>query len=86
LRGIYCDDPAGVRSAWEQALASDVPVVLEFKVDSEIPPIPPHIMSSQAKKAATAMLSDPERVGIGVRGFRQKLTDFYEKLPGRDRG
>ena len=86
LRGIYCDDPDGVRSAWEQALASDLPVVLEFKVDDQIAPIPPHIMSAQAKKAAKAMVSDPEKVGVGVRGFRQKLADFYEQLPGRDRG
>lgn len=86
LRGIYCDDPGKVSAAWEQALASDLPVVLEFKVDSDIAPIPPHIMSSQAKKAAKAMLSDPDKVGIGIRGFRQKLADFYERLPGRDNG
>ena len=85
-RGIYCGDPAQVWPAWEQALASDRPVVLKSKVDSEIAPIPPRIMSSQAKKAAKAMVSDPERVGIGVLGFRQKLADFHEQLPGRDRG
>jgi pyruvate dehydrogenase (quinone) len=86
LRGVYCDEPANVGAAWDEALASDRPVVLEFKVDAEIPPIPPHIMSSQAKKAAKAVLHDPEKIGIGVRGFRQKLVDFYEKLPGRDQG
>ncbi len=86
LRGIYCDEPGKVGAAWDEALASDRPVVLEFKVDAEVPPIPPHIMSSQAKKSAKAILHDPEKVGIGVRGFRQKLVDFYERLPGRDQG
>jgi pyruvate dehydrogenase (quinone) len=86
LRGIYCDDPGKITSAWEQALASDVPVVLEFKVDSEIAPLPPHIMSSQAKKSAKAMVSDPGKIGIGVRGFRQKMAEFYELLPGRGDG
>jgi pyruvate dehydrogenase (quinone) len=84
LRGIYCDKPGEVGPAWEEALASDVPVVLEFKTDPEIAPIPPHIMKDQAKKAAKAALKDPERAGLATRGFRQKLVEFYEKLPGRD--
>ncbi|MEU0529018.1 thiamine pyrophosphate-requiring protein [Amycolatopsis tolypomycina] len=84
LRGIYCEKPDEVGTAWDQALASDLPVVLEFKVDRKIAPIPPHIMYEQGKKAAKAALHDPETVGMGVRGFRQKLSEFYEKLPGRD--
>ncbi|MGW4589706.1 thiamine pyrophosphate-requiring protein [Amycolatopsis thermoflava] len=86
LRGIYCDKPDQVGNAWEEALAADGPVVLEFKVDPDIPPIPPHIMYEQGKKAAKAGLHDPDRVDLAVHGFRQKLVDFYEQLPGRDRG
>ncbi|WP_216216760.1 thiamine pyrophosphate-requiring protein [Amycolatopsis aidingensis] len=85
LRGIYCDEIGKVDEAWRQALASDRPVVLEFKVDQEIPPIPPHIKKEQGKKAVKAGIKDPEKVGMAVRGFRQKLADFYENLPGRDR-
>jgi pyruvate dehydrogenase (quinone) len=84
LRGIYCEESSHIGDAWEQALASEVPVVLEFKVDQQIAPIPPHIMKAQAKKAAKAMLHDPDKVGIGARGFRQKMVEFYEQLPGRD--
>ncbi|MEU4248419.1 thiamine pyrophosphate-requiring protein [Amycolatopsis sp. NPDC026612] len=84
LRGIYCEKPDEVGAAWDEALASDRPVVLEFKVDRKFAPIPPHIMYEQGKKAAKAALHDPEKVGMGVRGFRQKLSEFYEKLPGRD--
>jgi thiamine pyrophosphate-dependent acetolactate synthase large subunit-like protein len=40
LRGIYVDAPAMLGSAWEQALASDIPVVLEVKTDPEVPPLP----------------------------------------------
>jgi pyruvate dehydrogenase (quinone) len=85
LRGIYCDDPGQVGKAWDEALASDVPVVLEFKTDPEVPPLPPHIMKDQAKKSVKAALHDPERMGLAARGFRQKLAEYYEKLPGRDR-
>jgi pyruvate dehydrogenase (quinone) len=84
LRGVYCDDPDEVGAAWDEALAGTGPVVLEFKTDPDIPPIPPHIMYSQGKKAAKAELKDPDKVGMAVRGFRQKLVDFYEQLPGRD--
>ncbi|MFR9793703.1 thiamine pyrophosphate-requiring protein [Streptomyces sp. MB22_4] len=83
LKGIYCDKPKKVGKAWDEALASDVPVVLEFKVDNEIAPIPPHIMLAQGKKAAKAAVRDPERVGIAAKGVRQKLTEVAEHLPGR---
>jgi pyruvate dehydrogenase (quinone) len=85
LKGVYCDDPKKVGQAWDEALASDRPVVLEFKTDPEIAPIPPHIMASQGKKAAKAAVHDPEKTGIAVRGVRQKLTEIAEHLPGRGR-
>jgi pyruvate dehydrogenase (quinone) len=85
LRGIYCDDPGKVGAAWDEALASDRPVVLEFKTDPEVPPLPPHIMKEQAKKSAKAELHDPEKKGLAMHGFRQKMVEYYEKLPGRDK-
>jgi pyruvate dehydrogenase (quinone) len=84
LRGIYCDQPGDVGKAWDEALASDVPVVLEFKTDPEVPPLPPHIMKEQAKKSLKAEIHDPEKIGLLTRGFRQKMVEYYEKLPGRD--
>jgi pyruvate dehydrogenase (quinone) len=85
LHGIYCDTTKHVGQAWDEALAANRPVVLEFKVDQEIPPLPPHIMKSQGKKAAKAWIKDPERTGIAVRGFRQKMAEFYEAIPGRNK-
>jgi pyruvate dehydrogenase (quinone) len=85
LRGIYCDQPGEVGKAWDEALASDVPVILEFRTDPDVPPLPPHIMKDQAKKSAKAALRDPQRMGLAARGFRQKLAEYYEKLPGRDK-
>jgi pyruvate dehydrogenase (quinone) len=82
LKGIYCDQPKKIGDAWDEALASRVPVVLEFKVDREIAPIPPHTMKSQAKKTAKALVHDEERAGIAKRGIVQKAQEFIEKLPG----
>jgi pyruvate dehydrogenase (quinone) len=84
LKGIYCDKPKKVGSAWEEALASDRPVVLEFKVDQEIAPIPPSTKKELAEKGAKGLLHDQEKVGIARRGVKQKLAEFTERLPGRD--
>ena len=54
------------------------------RTDPEIPPLPPHIMKSQAIESAKAALHDPQRMGLAAHGFRQKLAEYYEKLPGRD--
>ncbi|GII92271.1 thiamine pyrophosphate-requiring protein [Sinosporangium siamense] len=84
LTGIYCDNPDEVGDAWDRAFAARGPVVLEFKVDPEVAPMPPHIMYEQAKKTAKATLRDPERAGIAIKSFRQKLAELYEGLPWRD--
>jgi len=42
-------------------------------------------MKEQAKKSAKAELHDPEKVGLLKHGFRQKMVEYYEKLPGRDK-
>ena len=75
LRGIYVDNPDNVGSAWDQALASDVPVVLEVKTDPEVPPLPPHITLQQAKNFSMALAKgDPDEVGV-VRGAARQILD-----------
>jgi pyruvate dehydrogenase (quinone) len=80
LKGIFCDSGDGMRGAWEEALASDRPVVLEVKTDPEVPPLPPHITFEQAKKMAEAMAKgDPERAGVMEKAFRGKLAEFLTR-------
>jgi pyruvate dehydrogenase (quinone) len=82
--GIYCDDGDQIAGAWEQALSADRPVVLEVKVDPEIPPLPPHISKMQAEEMAKAMVKgDPERIGVMQKSLLGKLQEFKESLPGR---
>jgi pyruvate dehydrogenase (quinone) len=81
LRGIRVDEPDGVGDAWDEALASDRPVVLEAVVDPEVPPLPPHITFEQAKHFSQAVLrGDPERGAMIRRSFRQM---FDAVTPGR---
>ncbi|WP_016909076.1 thiamine pyrophosphate-requiring protein [Streptomyces xiaopingdaonensis] len=84
LKGIRCDSPKKIGSAWDEALSADLPVVLEVVVDPEIPPIPPHIGKMQAKKAAAALRKgDPQAWGIATKGAKQKGHEFTESLKRR---
>jgi pyruvate dehydrogenase (quinone) len=74
LRGIYVDDPDKLGAAWDEALASDRPVVLEVKTDPEVPPLPPHITFKQASNLAKALAKgDPRGGGIIAGAVRQVL-------------
>ncbi|HZU82634.1 MAG TPA: thiamine pyrophosphate-requiring protein, partial [Polyangiaceae bacterium] len=57
LRGIFVDGPEQVSAAWDEALASDRPVVYEAYVDPEVPPLPPHITLKQARAFTKSILA-----------------------------
>ncbi|MBV4482303.1 thiamine pyrophosphate-requiring protein [Pseudomonas khavaziana] len=80
LKGIFVEREEDVAAAWEQAFASDVPVLLEFKTDPNVPPLPPHIKLEQAKKFASTLLQgDPDEAGVIVQTAKQVLASV---LPG----
>ncbi|WFU23093.1 thiamine pyrophosphate-requiring protein [Bradyrhizobium sp. CB1717] len=82
LRGIYVDSPQLLGSAWEQALASEMPVVLEVKTDPEVPPLPPHITLQQAKNFSLSLMKgDPNESGVIKGAARQVLETI---LPGKE--
>jgi pyruvate dehydrogenase (quinone) len=81
LKGIRVDAPEQVGPAWDEALSSDRPVVLEAVTDPEVPPLPPHITLEQAKALGSALLAgDPNAKEIVKQSFKQKVEEF---LPGR---
>ncbi|AZE61205.1 MULTISPECIES: thiamine pyrophosphate-requiring protein [Pseudomonas fluorescens group] len=80
LKGIFVEHEDDVAAAWEQALASDIPVLIEFKTDPNVPPLPPHIKLEQAKKFASTLLQgDPQEAGVIVQTAKQVLASV---LPG----
>jgi pyruvate dehydrogenase (quinone) len=82
LKGIYVGCEEDVAPAWEEALASDVPVVIDFRTDPDVPPLPPHMTLEQAKKFASALLQgDPNQAGIIKQTAKQLLSGV---LPKRD--
>jgi pyruvate dehydrogenase (quinone) len=65
FKGILVSDPDELADAWDDALASDHPVVLEAIVDPNVPPLPPHITLEQARNYLKAILKgDPDAVRI----------------------
>jgi pyruvate dehydrogenase (quinone) len=80
LQGIYVDRPDDIAPAWEEALRAQRPVVLEFKTDPEVPPLPPHVTFEQAKHfMSTLMQVDPSETGIVANTAKQVLAGI---LPG----
>jgi pyruvate dehydrogenase (quinone) len=83
FEGIKVNRPEDVGPAWDRALAADGPVLLEFVVDPQIPPLPPHVKPQMLKKTAKGLLhGDEDAVGVATKGFKGKLAEFKEHLPG----
>lgn len=83
LLGLYVDRGEAVAAAWDTALAADRPVLIDFRTDPNVPPLPPHITLEQAKKFASTLLQgDPEQAGILAQTARQVLGAL---LPRRDK-
>jgi len=83
LAAVHVDKPDQVGPAWDSALASDRPSVLDVRTDPSVPPIPPHATFEQAKDAAKALLKgDEDRTSVLVEGIKTKVQEF---LPHRDK-
>ncbi len=80
LKGIFVDDPEMLGAAWDAALSSDMPCVIEVKTDPEVPPLPPHIGFEQAKKfMQTLSKGDSLQGHVILETARQVLASV---LPG----
>ncbi|MEO7128802.1 MAG: thiamine pyrophosphate-requiring protein [Rhodoferax sp.] len=74
LKGIYCDDPERITEAWREALAADRPVIIEFKADPNVPPLPPHITLKDARNFMTMMGDEPELASVIANSAKQVLA------------
>ena len=80
LRGIYVDDPERLGAAWDEALASRTPIVLEVKCDPQVPPLPPHISLEDARNFMFMLgKGDPDEGSLLKDTARQVLSAV---LPG----
>jgi pyruvate dehydrogenase (quinone) len=80
LKGIFVDEAERVGPAWDEALASDRPVVLEIRTDPNVPPLPPHITLTQAKHFMSTLLHGDPQEGSMIMGAAKELLSSI--LPG----
>jgi pyruvate dehydrogenase (quinone) len=77
LRGIRVDRPDQIAPAWDEALASDRPVVYEAPTDPEVPTLPPHITFEEAKNFMESMIKgDPDAPGMIRGAFKEAMATF----------
>ena len=73
---VTVDDPDDLGPAWEHALASRRPALLDVHCDPEVPPIPPHATFDQIKFATEAVLKgDPAAWHLIMQGLKTKLQE-----------
>jgi pyruvate dehydrogenase (quinone) len=70
------NDPKKVGASWDEALSADRPVVISFRTDPEVPPLPPHITFDQAKKFMTSLLHDPSRAAMLKQSMKEMFDSF----------
>jgi pyruvate dehydrogenase (quinone) len=71
FRGIRVERPEDIAAAWDEALRETRPVVIEFIVDPDVPPLPPHITWEQMKAYLGALRHDPDQAGVVRRSIEQ---------------
>jgi pyruvate dehydrogenase (quinone) len=72
LNGVMMQKPDEVAPGWEEAFASQRPVVVEAYTDPNVPPLPPHITVEQAKNFSLSMLKgDPDTLWMAGQAAKQ---------------
>jgi len=78
FKGIRVERPENIRSAWQEALSADRPVVIEFITDPDVPPLPPHITKEQMMAMfSTLGKGDPDQWGIIKQSAKQLFASLH---------
>ena len=80
LRGIEIRSPEQIGRAWDVALNSDRPTVIDAHCDPDVPPLPPHITFEQAKGFMFSLLKgDPDRGGAIKQSAKQMMASWLSR-------
>ncbi len=81
LAGTRVESPDAIGDAWDEALGSDRPFVLEAVTDPDVPPMPPHISLAEAKAMTFALAKgDPDFGHVVRQTLKDKVSEY---LPSR---
>jgi len=81
LKGIEVRNPEQIGAAWDDALSSDRPVVMNVYADPNVPPLPPHITLKDAKNFMSMIPTEPELGSVLKNTAREVLATV---LPGKE--
>jgi pyruvate dehydrogenase (quinone) len=80
LQGIEVTEPSQIKDAWLTALSATRPVVIQARVDPDVPPFPPHISLKQAQSFGMSLLKmDSEERGIISQALHQMFPSTAKK-------
>jgi pyruvate dehydrogenase (quinone) len=78
LKGIRVARPEDVGPAWDEALRSDHPCVLEMVTDPNVPPLPPDVSLKQARAYFMALLKgDPDSIAIIKATIKETWDEWF---------
>ncbi len=81
FEGITVDHPDQVDAAWERAFAADRPVLIDARVDRNVPPLPAHVSVPQALGVAKSLLrGDPEAGRVVTEGARSVAKEVGARI------
>jgi len=84
FKGIRVDTPDRIGPAWDEALASDRPVVYEAITDPDVSILPPHISFEQARNFVTALVKgDPDEKGVIVESAKELFAGAFSGSAGK---
>lgn len=85
LHGIRVDRPEQLAPAWDEALATARPTVLEVVTDPNVPPVPPHVSAKQLKGYLSAVLKrDPDSVAMVIATAKEWWDGMFPPKDDRD--
>jgi len=76
---VRVDKPVGIGPGWDKVLGADRPAVIEFIVDPDVPPLPPHVTFKQASSYLSAILRGDEDASGIIRQSWKQLVDSFTK-------
>ena len=81
FKGIRVEDPDDIDTAWDEAFATDRPVVLSVKTDPNTPPLRAHITLEQAGGLAKSLFAgDPGTTRVISQSARAGAARLLERV------
>jgi pyruvate dehydrogenase (quinone) len=84
LSGVRVEQPEDISDTWRQAFAADRPFVIDAVCDPNVPPLPPHIRTDQARSLLKALRKgDPRHAVSSLSPSKRRSSSSCRSLGSR---